>query len=101
MKKLISVMAILPLFVGLAVAAETDESFKIIHVQDLAELLSKQPNSTWIYDADPARVREQEGVIPGARLLSSSSSYDLSDLPGSKDSKLVFYCHNTYWNGLP
>jgi len=41
-------------------------------------------------------VREKEGVIPGAKLLSSSRSYVLSDLPGPKDSKLVFYCHNTY-----
>ena len=96
MKKLISLMAVLPLFLGVALAAEPTEGFKIIHVQDLAELISTQPNSTWIYDADPARVREQEGVIPGAKLLSSSRSYDLSDLPGAKDSKLVFYCHNTY-----
>src|SRR5262245_60200786 len=86
--KIASLVGVLSLFVGVALAAEPSEGFKIMHVQDLAELISKQPNSTWIYDADPARVREQEGVIPGAKLLSSSTSYDLSDLPGSKDSKL-------------
>jgi len=61
MKKVLSMVVMLPLFLGMALAAEPTEGFKIIHVQDLAELLSKQPNSTWIYDADPARVREQEG----------------------------------------
>jgi hypothetical protein len=96
MKKIFSLVAVVPLFLGIALAAEPTEGFKIIHVQDLAELLSKQPTSTWIYDANPEKVREKEGVIPGARLLSSSRSYDLSDLPGSKDSKLVFYSHNTY-----
>jgi len=96
MKKISSAVAILSLFVGLALAAEPSEGFKIIHVQDLAELLSAQPPNTWVYDVNPERVREKEGVIPGAKLLSSSRSYDLRDLPGSKDSKLVFYCHNTY-----
>jgi hypothetical protein len=96
MKKIFSLVAVVPLFLGIALAAEPTEGFKIIHVQDLAELLSKQPTSTWISDANPEKVREKEGVIPGARLLSSSRSYDLSDLPGSKDSKLVFYSHNTY-----
>ena len=97
MKKILSMIAApILLLVGIALAAEPTEGFKIIHVQDLADLLAKQPKATWIYDADPPRVREKEGVIPGAKLLSSSSSYDIGDLPGAKDSKLVFYCHNTY-----
>ena len=97
MKKILSMIAApILLLVGIALAAEPTEGFKIIHVQDLADLLAKQPKATWIYDADPPRVREKEGVIPGAKLLSSSSSYDLGDLPEAKDSTLVFYCHNTY-----
>jgi len=96
-KKILSMVAFLVLlFAGVALATESAEAFKIIHVQDLADLLAKQPKATWIYDADPPRVREKEGVIPGAKLLSSSSSYDLGDLPEAKDSTLVFYCHNTY-----
>jgi rhodanese-related sulfurtransferase len=89
--------AVILLCVGLARAAESTEGFKIIHVQDLADLLARQPTSTWIYDANPSRVRDKEGIIPGAKLLSSSRSYDLRELPQAKDSKLVFYCHNTYW----
>jgi hypothetical protein len=97
MKKILSMVApVILLFVGIALAAESNEGFKIIHVQDLADLLAKQPSSTRVYDANPSRVREKEGVIPGAKLLSSSRSYDLGELPGAKDSKLVFYCHNTY-----
>ncbi len=96
MKKILSRVVTLLLFVGTALAADSAEAFKIIHVQDLADLLAKQPKNIWIYDANPPRVREKEGIIPGAKLLSSSSSYDLGDLPGAKDSKLVFYCHNTY-----
>ena len=87
--------AVILLCVGLAPAAESTEGFKIIHVQDLADLLARQPTSTWIYDANPSRVRDKEGIIPGAKLL-SSRSYDLRELPQAKDSKLVFYCHNTY-----
>jgi hypothetical protein len=97
MKKILSMVAApILLLVGIALAAESTEGFKIIRVQDLADLLAKQPKSTWIYDANPSRVREEEGVIPGAKLLSSSTSYDLGELPGAKNSTLVFYCHNTY-----
>jgi len=95
-KILCMIAAVILLCVGLAPAAESTEGFKIIHVQDLADLLAGQPTSTWIYDADPSRVRDKEGIIPGAKLLSSSRSYDLRELPQAKDSKLVFYCHNTY-----
>jgi hypothetical protein len=97
MKKILSMVAApLLLLVGIALAAESTEGFKTIRVQDLADLLAKQPKSTWIYDANPSRVREKEGVIPGAKLLSSSTRYDLGELPGAKNSTLVFYCHNTY-----
>jgi len=96
MNKILRLLAVLPLLAGVVFAAEPNEGFKIIHVRDLAEMLSKQPTSTWIYDANPAKVREKEGIIPGAKLLSSSMSYDLGALPGPKDSTVVFYCHNTY-----
>jgi hypothetical protein len=96
MKKIFNLAPLVLIFASIVLAAESNEGFKIIHVQDLADLLAKQPKTTWIYDANPSRVREKEGVIPGAKLLSSSSSYDLGDLPGAKDSTLVFYCHNTY-----
>lgn len=43
-------------------------------------------------DANGKSTRETQGVIPGAVLLTSSSSYDLKELPTDKANKLVFYC---------
>ena len=43
-------------------------------------------------DANGKETRAAQGVIPGALLLSSSSEYDVKELPADKSSKLVFYC---------
>jgi hypothetical protein len=73
---------------------ETD-SFKIIHVANLAALIAR--GNVMVFDADPSDVRAKEGVIPGAHLLASSSHYDVAtELPAIKTTKLVFYCHNTH-----
>lgn len=45
-------------------------------------------------DANGKETRSTQGVIPGAVLLTSSSQYDVKELPAEKDSKLVFYCAN-------
>jgi hypothetical protein len=91
--------SLLPLLVfGLALLGSSfaDEAFKIIHVEDLSKLMSDQPKTLAIYDANPASTREREGIIPGAHLL-SSSAYDVAkELPAAKDTKLVFYCANTH-----
>ena len=70
------------------------DDFKLIGVKELADLLVERPGSTWLYDANPPSVRDKHGIIPGARLLASSSGYDLAELPGATDSTLVFYCYN-------
>ena len=73
----------------------TDQDrFKLIRVEELADLLVERPTSTWLFDANPPSVRDKHGIIPGARLLASSSGYDLAELPGATDSTLVFYCYN-------
>ncbi|HJL19664.1 MAG TPA: rhodanese-like domain-containing protein [Sandaracinaceae bacterium LLY-WYZ-13_1] len=46
-------------------------------------------------DANGASTRDEHGVIPGAVLLSSSGSYDPSELPSDPSTSLVFYCANT------
>jgi hypothetical protein len=100
MKNILRILAAAGLVVGLLAApgwtAEAPDGFTIVHVQDLAAWIGKDPKSLSIYDANPSSVRENEGIIPGAKLLSSISNYDLGTLPGAKDSKLVFYCHNTH-----
>jgi rhodanese-related sulfurtransferase len=45
-------------------------------------------------DANGKETRLSQGVIPGAVLLTSSSTYDVKELPADKTSKLVFYCAN-------
>ena len=75
---------------------ENDKGFKVIHVSDLAAMMAKPGSKVMAFDANPIDVRETEGIIPGAHLLSSSSHYDVAtELPPDKNTPLVFYCHDT------
>jgi rhodanese-related sulfurtransferase len=47
-------------------------------------------------DANGASTRQEHGVVPGARLLTSSGSYDpAAELPADHATALIFYCGNT------
>lgn len=47
-------------------------------------------------DANRPEVRRRFGIVPSARLLTSSASYDVrAELPADKDTHLIFYCANT------
>lgn len=70
------------------------DTFKLIHVADLDTLMKEDKSSVHLYDANDAEVRAKYGVIPGAVLLPSDSSYPLSMLPQDKHAKLIFYCTN-------
>jgi len=77
------------------IASIKKESFKLIHVSDLEALMSQSKNYA-ILDVNSTNMRKSEGVIPGAKPLSSSSHYDVSkELPQDKSTSLVFYCANT------
>jgi rhodanese-related sulfurtransferase len=52
---------------------------------------TKEKKATPI-DANGKETRTTQGVIPGAVLLTSSSTYDVKELPANKANKLVFYC---------
>jgi rhodanese-related sulfurtransferase len=55
-----------------------------------------------VCDANGDGVRSSYGVIPGAVLLTSSSSYDVaSELPQAKDNPLVFYCSSERCSAAP
>lgn len=77
-----------------AFACEHDkkaEGLKKVTATELAALQKDQKVS--VYDANGADTRKKFGVIPGATLLTSASSYDVSkELNPDKGSKLVFYC---------
>ncbi len=58
----------------------------------LAALLAKAPKLA-LYDANGEATRAKYGVIPGAKLLSHYSRYDVArELPRDKGAKVVFYC---------
>jgi rhodanese-related sulfurtransferase len=71
-------------------------TFKLIHVKDLAAAMADPQSGVMIYDANLPDTRTKYGVIPGAHLLPSADSFNVSsELPADKDAPLVFYCANT------
>jgi rhodanese-related sulfurtransferase len=56
--------------------------------------LKTTPKNMAVVDVNGEQTRKKMGVIPGAILLSSSSRYDVKELPSDKDTSLVFYCSN-------
>jgi rhodanese-related sulfurtransferase len=67
---------------------------KELEVTAVAALVSA--HSATVLDANGAATRAQFGIVPGARLLTSSSRFDVAtELPADKASTLIFYCANT------
>jgi len=76
---------------------EALDTFKLIHVSDLAAAITKPDNGVLIYDANHPDTRAEYGIIPGAHLLTSADGYSVSqELPADKTAALVFYCANTH-----
>lgn len=80
---------------GLALAAEPKEKFRFIEVPELASMQKDPRSPVTVLDANDAEFREKNGVIPGAKLLSSFDDYDVKkELPPDRNAPLVFYCSN-------
>jgi hypothetical protein len=77
---------------------ESLDTFKLIHVKDLAGAIADpQSRGVIIYDANHPDTRAQFGIIPGAHLLPSADGFSVTrELPADKNAKLVFYCANTH-----
>jgi len=71
----------------------TETSIKETTVAEVAEFVKNR--SATIVDANGSDTRQDYGVIPGAVLLTNHREYALTELPPSKQSKLVFYCGGT------
>jgi len=69
------------------------ESIRELSVTDVATLV--QAKRATVVDANDTDTRKEQGVVPGAVLLTSSREYAVSELPTAKDTKLVFYCGGT------
>jgi rhodanese-related sulfurtransferase len=66
-----------------------------VTVTELASQLKATPAAIPV-DANNEKTRAKDGVIPGAKLLSSASAYDpAKEIGAPKDAHLVFYCANT------
>jgi hypothetical protein len=77
------------------VAAEPKEKFRLIEVPELEALQKDNRAPVTVLDANDVEFRQKNGVIPGAKLLSSFKDYDLKkELPANHDATLVFYCSN-------
>lgn len=57
---------------------------------ELVEL--SKSNAATPVDANSADFRKDNGVIPGAIVLSDYRKFDLSELGADKSRQLVFYC---------
>lgn len=76
--------------------ASVNDGFRLIRVSDLQKAVAAGSSSVHIYDANNEKTRKEDGIIPGAVALSSSSQYDVkATLPSDKTAQLVFYCANT------
>jgi len=95
MKSLPRLAVGLLLCAGLAVAAEPKEKFRLIEVPELEALQKDTRTPVTVLDANDVEFRQKNGVIPGAKLLTSFKDYDLKkELPANHDAPLVFYCSN-------
>jgi rhodanese-related sulfurtransferase len=73
--------------------AGAEAALKEVSVSEVAGFI--QAKAATVVDANNSETRRQQGVVPGALLLSSSHDFALSELPAAKDTKLVFYCGGT------
>ena len=79
---------------SMALACEHDQKAEAsVKKVTLAELTTLQKDKkVSVYDANGNDTRKQFGVIPGATLLTSASTYDVKELNADKNTKMVFYC---------
>ena len=94
MRKLSWVALFVALLWSPVLADEPFKTVKTVNPNELASMMASKPADLAICDANGGSTRERYGVIPGARLLTSSTKYEVAELPAAKDSKLVFYCAN-------
>lgn len=77
-----------------AAKADAKSDLKQVSIAQVADL--QKEKKVTVLDANNADFRKQNGIIPGAVLLTHFQKYDAAkELPAAKDARLVFYCANT------
>lgn len=77
----------------------SDASMETISVADAAAAI--EAGEARAVDANNAETRDEWGTLPGAILLSSYGDFAETELPGSVDEPLVFYCFNRSCSAAP
>jgi len=75
-----------------ASAEARSERIRVVSIEGLSKLMAD--GKAIVFDVNGAETRRKFGTIPGAKLLASSSAYELGELPADKETLLVFYCAN-------
>jgi len=92
----LSLLAVVLLVPGFSRADEAAPKLNLIHVADLTALQQQKDAKLQVLDANTTDFRTANGVIPGAKLLTSFNRYDVAkELPQDKATALVFYCANS------
>lgn len=77
-----------------AAKSDVKSDVKQVTITQVADL--QKEKKVTVLDANGADFRKQNGIIPGAVLLTHFQKYDAAkELPAAKDARLVFYCANT------
>lgn len=71
---------------------QAEQAISEISVDDADEAIQ---SGAIAVDANSERTRKKNGTVPNAIILTSSSKYELSQLPEDKSRDLIFYCSNT------
>ena len=87
MKHLLLTLAVGLIFTG---CTKHNAAVKDATVAQAAEYVKN--GTATIVDANDDEYRKNAGVVPGAVLLTSISSYDVKVLPSDLNRPLVFYC---------
>jgi len=82
--------------------AEADDphaQFTKVGVEDVEKLLADKKAVP--VDANSDETRSELGTLPGAVKLSSSKSFEMSELPADKSTELIFYCGSEKCRAAP
>jgi rhodanese-related sulfurtransferase len=92
--RIAAVISAIVLAALLAVPSARAESLRLIRTPEVVAMMS-DGKPLAIFDANNAKTRTDEGIVPGAKLLPSTSDYDTAAvLPQDKGMRIVFYCAN-------
>jgi rhodanese-related sulfurtransferase len=93
MRTLLFPLVLAVLLVGCKGANPATADTPEISVEDASKALQ---SGAVAVDANSAGTREKHGTVPDAIMLTSSSEYELAQLPEDKSKDLIFYCSSTW-----